>query len=441
MTVSVPTVEIPAVAPRRVRQGRGGIGRASVMLIASNFVTSAIGLVYWLVAARQLDQAQLGLDAAVVNTVILASNLGSLDLVHAIPRYLPAAGHRARAFVTASYGVALACSLAVAAVLLLGVQTFTPTLGFLVDQWQWTALFLLAVAAWSTFALQDCVLIALRRNAWVPIENVVFAVAKLVLLVVLVDVLPEYAVLLSWALPALAFVLIVNLGVVRPAVRPTLPPLPVTLPPRRRLARTVLVGNGANVVAIVVGGSLPLIVTERFGAAANASYYLAWSMAYVLFLAPRYVSLVVLSSAEHAPERLDGVTVRATLTSSALVGAAALVALVLARPVLGLVGEAYEHDAVALLRLMCLAAVPHCVVVMAAAWARARQRVGAAVVVTAVEYAMVALFAVVLVAPVGLVGLGWAWLLGDSIVAVGAGVWVWRAARRAAAEREVAARK
>lgn len=422
-------VSMPRRGVRRsLRAASAGesIGAASVVLIGSSFVTSAVGLLYWLVAARSLEPAQLGFDAAVINTVMLASNLGALDLVHAVPRYLPAAGRRAGAFVRTTYGVAVGLSLLAAAVFLVGVRRWTPSLSFLVDDLLWTGLFLVAVVAWSTFALQDCVLIALRRSAWVPIENVLFAVLKLVLLLVLVDVAPRYAVVLSWVLPALLFVAIVNLGVVRRAVRPTAATLPDSLPPRRRLARTVVVGNGANIVGIVVSGLLPLLVTERFGGAANASYYLAWSMAYVLFLAPRYVSLVVLSRAEHEPERLDEVTLRATLASTALVGVSALVAIVVAEPVLGLVGSTYRHEAVAMLRLMCLAAIPHCVVVMAAAWARGRQRIVMAVIVSSSEYVAVLVFALLFVGRLGVVGFAWAWLAANAVIAVAVLVWAGR---------------
>jgi len=141
-------------------------------------------------------------------------------------------------------------------------------------------------------------------------------------------------------------------------------------------------------------------------------------MAYVLFLAPRYVSLVVLSRAEHQPEQLDDITLRATLASIALVGVAALVALVLARPVLGLVGSAYQDEAVGLLQLMCLAAVPHCVVVMVAAWARGRQRVVLAVLVSIAEYVAMIGFALLFVGRMGVMGFGWAWLAGETLAAV-----------------------
>jgi O-antigen/teichoic acid export membrane protein len=398
---------------------RGGVGRASVTLILSSFASSAIGLLYWLIVARQLSKEQVGLDSAVVNTVTLVTTLGSLDLVNAIPRFLPAAGHRAARFIRSAYAVAIGLALVIAAAFLLGVRTWTPSLTYLVNDRTWTVWFLISVVVWAIFVLQDCVLIGFQRSQWIPIENISFAVLKLGSLIVLLELTPRYAVLLSWTLPAFVVVMAVNLRLVRPIVQHDARLLPDTLPPTRSIARSVLVGNSANIVGIVVGGSLPLLVTERLGAEANASYYLAWTMAYVLFLAPRYVSLVVLARAEHDRESFDDLVVDATLASMAIVAASVAVAVAGAGPLLGLVGDAYQGDTVLLLRIMCLAAIPHCVAMMAGAWARGRQRLRLAVAITTAEYTLVALLVMSLVGPLGVLGLGWAWLLAECVIAVG----------------------
>ena len=43
--------------------------------------------------------------------------------------------------------------------------------------------FVVATMAWTVFVLQDSVLAGIRQAGWVPAENLVFSVAKLVLLV------------------------------------------------------------------------------------------------------------------------------------------------------------------------------------------------------------------------------------------------------------------
>lgn len=394
-----------------------GIGRTSVLLIGSNFATSAIGLLYWILAARRLDAAQLGVDAALVNTIVFVTNLGSLDLGNATPRFLPSSGRHAARFVGWVYAIATTLGLVVAVVYLLGADRWTPSLRIVVDEPLWAVMFCVGVVAWSIFALQDTVLIGLGQSRWIPPENVTFAVAKLGLLLALLEWSPRHAVLLSWVLPAAVFAVAVNLGIIRPALRDPDVVRPDRLPPVRRVARTVIVGNTANLMGIVALGVVPLVITERLGAQANASYYLAWTMAYVLFLAPRYVSLAVLARSHDTDDRFDAHSVRAALVSGGVVAASAAIASVLARPVLELVGSDYSDAAVDVLRILCWAAVPNVVVTIAIGWARGRDRLGTAITLNAAQYGAVLTVVIVAAERLGVRGIAWTWFAVTSMLA------------------------
>jgi O-antigen/teichoic acid export membrane protein len=417
-SVSHGTEDRPSVLRRVPRASRNGVGATSVTLILSQFAGSAIGLVYWLVAAHQLDKAQLGLDAAVINSALLASNLGSLDLVNAIPRYLPAAGSRSGVFIKVAYSVSVVLGLATAAVFLIGVDTWSPTLSVLVTNRAWLLWFLLTVVVWCVFSLQDSVLMGFQRSQWIPAENLSFSVLKLLMLFGFLQFAPEYALIGSWTVSAGVFVVIVNAGLVRRVVIHETVHQPSTLPPRRKLARSVLVGNSSNIIAIIIGGSLPIIVAERLGAESNASYYLAYTLSYVLFLAPRYVGLVVLAQAEHHRDRFDALAIRAALASMAVVGVSVVIAWVGAGPLLGLLDSGYDTETVELMRLMCLAAIPHCVVQLTGSWARGHQRLGLAFVITFTEYLLLGGLVLALLGGNGLMGVGWAWLITECTIAL-----------------------
>lgn len=406
------------------RPTSAGVARTAATLVLGSFATSAVGLLFWLVAARHLGRAELGRDAATLSLVMLAATLGSLDWPNALPRYLSGAGASARRLVAVVQGCAVGLAVVVGVVLVLIAAGSTPVLAHLLHApWQLAA-FLGAVAVWSAFSLQDAVLIGLGRERWLLVANLVFAVAKLAVLALVVQSMTTSAVVVSWIVPALAMTLVVQLGVVRPALgaqadrRPgVVPGADAALPPVRRLAGLVLTGAAANVVGTLVVGLMPLVVTAHLGPAATAGYQLAWSAAYVLFLAPRYVAQAVLARAGAAPGGLDQVLRAALRGALALVAAAAAVAAAVAGPVLDLVGGSYRQDTAGLLRLMALAAVPHCVLVLAGAWARAHQRPGWAVAVTSVEHLTVMALALVLLPGQGLAGVGWAWLIGEGVVA------------------------
>ncbi len=394
-----------------------GVARTAAALVLGSFATSAVGVGYWLVAARHLDRAELGRDAATLSLVMLAAALGGLDWPNALPRYLPCAGSRARRFVGAVQASAVGLAVVVGLVLVVVASRSAPDLAHLVRSPSQLAVFAAAVVVWSAFSLQDAVLIGLGRERWLLVGNLAFALGKLgVLVVVVAGSMTTNPVVMSWIVPALVMVVVVQVMVVRPSLAVSAGS-EASLPSVRRLIGLVLTGAAANVVGTVVVGLMPLVVTAHLGSAATAGYQLAWSAAYVLFLAPRYVAQAVLARAGADTGRLDSVIAAASAGALALVGLAAVVAVVAAGPVLGLVGGSYRDDTTGLLRLMALAAVPHCVLVLAGAWARGHQRPTVAVVVTSTEYLTVMALVLVLAPRHGLVGVGWAWLVGESLVA------------------------
>ena len=76
-------------------------------------------------------------------------------------------------------------------------DVWSPTLGFLGEP-DWLVGFTLATAAMTIFTLQDSVLTGLQTARWIPLENSLYAVAKLVLLVALAALLPTAGPFVAW---------------------------------------------------------------------------------------------------------------------------------------------------------------------------------------------------------------------------------------------------
>lgn len=395
----------------------GGVARAAALLVAGSFVNAAVGLLFWLVAARRLDRAELGADAALLALATAAAGLGVLDLPNVLPRYLPGAGARARRIAAAAQLAAIGLAVVVGSVLVLVATGSSAAASDALPRTVWQLVGVaLAIGVWTSFSLQDALLIAVGRERLLLVANLVFAVAKLGALAVLAGRLGAAPVVISWMVPAALVALVVQVAVVRPGVS-RLTSGPDLAPPGRRLAFVVVSGSAANVVGTVVVGLLPLVVAARLGTSATAGYQLVWSAVTVLFLAPRSVAQAALARVGADPDRLESVIAAALRGALVLVGAAAVLVAVAAGPVLGLVGSSYRADSTSLLRLMALAAVPHCVLVLAGAWARGRQLSALVIGLNAVEYLTVLALAVALSDPLGLTGLGWAWLLGETAVA------------------------
>ena len=113
-------------------------------------------------------------------SVVALFNLSSIFI-----RFLPAAGRLSTYFVRRGYLLVTAVALCLGALTIASgaVSSFVPPGIFS------HVVFIIAVALFAIFALQDSVLTALRITYWVPIENASFAVFKLALLAALV---PSY---------------------------------------------------------------------------------------------------------------------------------------------------------------------------------------------------------------------------------------------------------
>ena len=152
--------------------------QSGISLIASSIVTSGLGFVFWIVAARQFSSAQLGIGSAVITAMILLAEFAQLGLRTGLVRFVPTAGSGARQLIARSYGIAAGFALLGAVVFVVGIPLWAPALAALRASPQLITLFVFATACWVLFLLEDSVLVGLRLAPWVPVENGLFGSAQ-----------------------------------------------------------------------------------------------------------------------------------------------------------------------------------------------------------------------------------------------------------------------
>ena len=81
---------------------------------------------------------------------------------------------------------------------------------FVGDSVFFAVLFAVSVVVWEVFTLQDAALVGLQRPVAVPIENVIYSLAKLALLVVGAWLLGSTDILFSWMTPLIFLIPVIN---------------------------------------------------------------------------------------------------------------------------------------------------------------------------------------------------------------------------------------
>lgn len=338
--------------------GRGMVADG-LALSASAAITAVAGMIGWILAARLLPPAEVGDTSAFVSGFLLVAGIAELGLGPAVLRWLPRAGSQRRRLLGRTYLAVLLGGLAGAAIFVL-----VPAGGEVVHRLPaGAALFVPAAVGWTVFQFQDSVLTGLGQARWVPVENTSFSVLRLVLLGVLAPLTGSLGLVTSWVVPTVAGVLVVS-ALVFHRVRPG--PVPGTLPDRREIVRLLAPTYPATVCVVVLYNLVPIIVLHRFGAEANAVFFMVWTAINALDLAATvFVNpLVVRLSAEPGPSRalVTGVSRRLALLFVPVL----LLGMVLAGVVLAIFGPEYTHGA-GLLRILLVAQFPRLAVIVGVA--------------------------------------------------------------------------
>jgi O-antigen/teichoic acid export membrane protein len=335
---------------RHPRPGR--LVRNAVALMISAGGTSVIGVIFWGVATHLAPASSIGRDSAEIVAMTLLANLAQLSFGSIFERFLPVAGTQTRAFVKRAYSMCIFMALVLATVyVLIGFsKSFLPTsIG-------WRILFIIAVALWTIFVLQDSALVGLRATRWVPVENILFALLKLALLPVAIAASSAQGVFVAWMAPVFLAIIAMTwyLFAKRIPEHEALSSAHETLPSTREL----FVLAGAQYATLLLNVFSPSIVTliviERLGPVANAHYYvpalIAGSLAVLLYS----ISRSFLVEASHEPFALRR-HARSTIRAMAwLLIPSVVIGEIFAPEFLRIFGPSYAVHGSTLLRMLLL---------------------------------------------------------------------------------------
>jgi O-antigen/teichoic acid export membrane protein len=409
---------------RLVEHFRVPVYRQGYALVLSAGLASLLGFVYWIVAARTYAASAVGLNSAVISTMTLVSTVAQLNLVGGLLRFVPDAGRSTVRLVAWSYGVSAALSAVIAVIVLAVAGWLEPALHFLRHGSAFAALFVTCTVVWSVFNLQDAVLTGLRRAGWVPVDNVLFAIAKLVLLIVLASELPRFGIFASWTLGTIISVIVISIvllaRLIPSRVRTSPAPVPLSARLIGRFVAADYVGGLSWTVAITI---IPVVITARLGASANAYYSLAWVMTMPLYLVSLNMSNSLVVAIVEDRERIREYSHRVFVQTARLVVPAAVFLAIAAPFLLSLFGEDYADHGSRALRLLALSAIPNVVTTLSTAVWRAERRLSLLIWVRLVQFGTVLVLSIALLGPAGITGPAIAWL---GVQAIGAAILLYR---------------
>ena len=352
--------------------------------------------------------------------MLLVSILTQVDFGQALIRFLPRAGTGAARLALTAYGLAATVAVAGATAVMAWCHLLLEPGDPLYVSLPFAAWFVVSTAAWSLFALQDSALTGLRAAVWIPLENGVYGLVKLGLLVVVAQTSVTDGLFTSWTLPVLALLVPVNLQLFRRLIprHAAASAGKRQLPSRAVLTRYLAGGYVGHLAGQASSTFLPVLVVSLLGAAQGA-YYLPAQTAFAAMgmLATAITSSLVVEAArdEQATHRLARAMLRRicvlVLPAGAFVG--------LAAPwLLELFGSQYRAGATTVLQLMMLSLLPRVPVALYVTKCRLDNRTGTLALLQFTQAALVIGGTAVFAPTAGLVAVGWSVLAAEVVPAL-----------------------
>jgi glycosyltransferase involved in cell wall biosynthesis/O-antigen/teichoic acid export membrane protein len=399
--------------------------RNGYALMLNTAITAPLGLVYWLFAARHYPPADVGRASAAYAAMGLLSGFTAHNIFGVLTRFIPQWGRRTRSLVALVYVSSAVASAAITVPFLLTMRHWGRSFGFLAGLVP-GLLFAGCVVAWALFTLQDGVLTGLRSAVWVPVENGLFGVFKIILLLALAAALPVTGIEISWMLPVVLSLPLVNMlifGRLIPRhmrVTGDRPPVPAGK------IRQFLVGDYAgNVSVIAISNLVPVVVAARIGPGMNAYFYMAWMISATLDLLSVNMAMSLTVEGAFDQGRLAD-DCRAALRRTLLLLVPLVGGLVALAPwALSIFGPGYAANGAPVLEFLAIATLPNALIEVYLGALRAQSRTALVALIQTVRGIGVLGLALWLSGAMGIRGVGVAVLASQAAVAVAVAPGLW----------------
>ncbi|MGI9595238.1 MAG: lipopolysaccharide biosynthesis protein, partial [Acidimicrobiales bacterium] len=409
--------------------------KSGLSLMTGTMVTSGLGLIFWILAANLYDPADFGVSTTAVYTMMMLADVACLGLRTGLVRFLPRSGNRTGRTILWGYGLVASASTITAAVFLLGLQLWAPDLVELRNSGLLFIFFVAATAFWALFMLEDAVLVGLRKATWVPIENSLFGVLKILLLFPLAKLSPTLGIFWAWTLPVFPIVIGINVFLARFARTQEPVGEDRSKPPARSLLRDIMSFSLADWFAAVARlaalGVIPLMVLAQLDTTEAGYFQASWLIAFTIFALSSNAAYALLAETSYEQAKLHENSIHAGVLSLVLTAPIIAIGVIGAPLLLRIYGTDYAENSATVLRILLIAAVPNIVHQIFIGRLRSQGRMGAVVFFETLLSALVVTLAWFLLPRYGIDGVGYAWLVGlmamAAYAAASESLWWWAA--------------
>jgi O-antigen/teichoic acid export membrane protein len=330
--------------------------RNSYYLMANTAVVSILGYAFWIVVARFYDVADVGLASTIIVCMGLLVTLSNLGFDIAFIRFLNKSEKPAE-FINSGLTITGIVSIFMAFVFIMGVNLWSPVLGFIKDSLIFSSAFIAFTLFLTLSSMLDYIFIAKRRAGFVLSKNTTISILKITLPFLFVLFFRAFGIISSLG-TATGVVVIIFLFFFLPRVQSG---YKLRAKINLHIVRDVWkysAGNYLiNIFAALTTLVLPILILNHLSAEETAYFNMTWMITSLLFIIPSAIAQSLFAEGSHFENKLDANVKRAYKFTFILLIPATIVLLLAGKWLLLAFGAGYSENGVALLRFLTLSGI------------------------------------------------------------------------------------
>ena len=413
----------------RYRLGKDSLLRNSIYIMSSTFATATIGFLYWIVAAHIYSTHDVGLASALIAVMTLASMLANLGIGPTLVQTLPRreSGYAYSLTLNAGLATGTLASLLVGTIMIVALPRFSQQFAIVGQDAAYTIAFVAGVALWTISTLLDQTFVAERAAGKMLVRNVAFAVLKLLLMVLLVQmgalgIFSSSVLALAIAVMGAGLLLVPRLG------------------RAYCLAIRGIWGQVRSMLSSFVGHHfislgyttpmylLPVFVAARLSLTDTAYFYTTWMLGSFLFMVSPAVAASLFAEGSHAADSVLRKARASAVIIGMLLGPIMLVFFLGGHYIISLFGPGYALHGLLLLTILTVSAVPDAITNIYVSVLRVQRHLRWAALFNLGMGSLTLALAWILLPMLGIAGAGFAWLIAQvtgSLVVGAHGIWAY----------------
>lgn len=391
--------------------------RNALYLITNTVVVSILSFLFWIVVARYYNEADVGYSVAIISAASLIATLSLFGFNTSIIRFYSKT-EKPQDLINSCLTVCGITSLVIIAVFLASINFWSPSLVFVRENAIYSLTFIMFTLVLTLTGIICTIFIAGRRSGFVLFHNSISSLIKILLPVLFVVYFYSFGIVASWGI-ALGVALIFSLFVFAPKVIKNYRPIPTLKIKLIKDIWSYSVGNYLVYICMTIPVfALPIIVINLLGAEQNAYFYIAWTIATLLFAIPNGIALSLFAEGSHLEGKLRDNTMKSIKSSFLLLIPAMLILIMVGKWLLLAFGGSYSANSLQLLWVFVVSCLPLSIIYIYTSILRVTNRIKELVLIWGFMAVAILLISYIILPITGIIGIGYTWLGIHSIVAV-----------------------